>query len=241
MYPYLFQTTCLCPGCINGSAPPPFTPFTSFAQMHPPYWNNFFYVNCAPIATFPAYVPPEEHYVVDFMNLLWSFLNHLNIQQLTFANSHFVMNVMYESLVRLIPPKGFVHLVAKQFTMWGLVLEHFQKIFKGSGQTFYLYCVHPENDLDAECDDRFALRLCKEIAKSNANITLISNDKYVNRDEHQKYFSEAAKYFWNNQPSYEIKKLSRELDKNKESHCIFHFEISENDQHECIIAEKREH
>lgn len=191
--------------------------------------------------SFPQYIPPEDHYVVDFMNLLWNFLSHLKVYQLTTANAHFVMETMYNSLVKLVPPKSFVHLVAKPFLMWGVVLEHFQKIFRGYNQTFYLYSTHPENDLDAECDDRFALRLCKEIARCNANVTLVSNDKYTTYEKYLSYSSDATKYFWNNQPSYKTIKLSKDLDNNVETHRIYHFKISENDNHECIIVENRDH
>mgnify|MGYP003398154182 FL=1 len=104
-----------------------------------------------------------------------------------------------------------------------------------------MYCSHPSDDLDAECDDRFAVRLCKKLSKYNINVTLLSNDRYANIHNHMNLPSIATKYFWeNNNPTYQVVHLQNNLDNICDTHRLFYFKIVATQQNNCTIVENHE-
>src|SRR5579872_3007132 len=184
---------------------------------------------------FSSYVPPSETYVGDLMNIEKTFCDHLKKHKriahnvLTEENALFVYQEIHDSLVKLVPPNSYVHLVIKPTRMWDVVLSAFRQIFYGqSTLAFHLHYVAEKKDTDFECDDRYAKRLCKYLAKYfNTNVTLISNDKYANFTDHQHLASDGFQFVWNEDgvPSDEEVHLPNELDNIKDSHRIFHFDV----------------
>jgi hypothetical protein len=218
--------------------------------------------------TSSSYVPPNEDYVVDLMNLERKITPHLKKRKwieedvLTERNALIVFQEIHDCLVKLVPRNGFVHLVIKPFHLWNVVLSAFRQIFYGNSTlTFCLYHVtesdinprffdsEPDDKItntrffDSECDDRYALRLCKDLsANFNTNVTLLSNDKYANFHQHQHLPSDATQYFWNEDgvPSYQPYNLSNDLDYTKDLHRIFYFDVKMNGLCQSVIEEVRD-
>lgn len=65
----------------------------------------------------------------------------------------------------------------KDFGLWNFFSEHFFDICAGMSHKYRLYCAHPTNKYDKECDDLLVMALAKEFS-NNYNVTIISNDQY---------------------------------------------------------------